>query len=168
MNQKEFIDLILPFQDRLYRLAKRLLVSNDEAEDAVQEVFLKLWNAREQIASYRSAEAYAITMMKNHCLDRLKSKQAGNLKIEHSNYPTSENLENAVETNDGVALIFKIMDDLPVKQKMILQLRDVEQLEFAEIAKIMDTSETTLRVTLSRARKMIREELTKKFDYGIK
>lgn len=168
MNQKEFIDLILPFQDRLYRLAKRMLVSRDEAEDAVQEVFLKLWNIRDQITSYRSPEAFAITMMKNLCFDRLKSKQAGNLKIEHSNYATSENIELAIEANDGVAQVFKIMDSMPIKQKMILQLRDVEQLEYEEIARIMESNETTVRVTLSRARKTIREELTKKYDYGIK
>lgn len=168
MKQKQFLDLILPFQDRLYRVAKRLLISSEEAEDAVQEVILKLWNIRQQIDEYRSVEAYALTMMKNHCLDRLKSKQAGNLKIEHTNYATSENVERSIEANDGVALVFKLMDNLPFKQKVILQLRDVEQLEFAEIAEIMETNETTVRVTLSRARKTIREELTKKYDYGIK
>lgn len=168
MNQKQFLDLILPLHDRLYRVAKRLLISNEEAEDALQEVVLKLWNIRQQINEYRSVEAYTLTMIKNHCLDRLKSKQAGYVKIEHSNYPTSENVERTIEANDGVALVFKLMDNLPVKQKMILQLRDVEQLEFVEIAKIMETNETTVRVTLSRARKAIREQLTKKYDYGIK
>ncbi len=168
MNQKEFMDIILPFQDRLYRIAKRLLVSSDEAEDAVQEVVLKLWNARTKLDDIRSKEAYAMIMIKNHCLDRLKSKQASNLKIEHSNYPTSENLEYNIEANDSVALIFKIMNSLPMKQKLTLQLRDIEQMEFSEIAKIMETNETTVRVTLSRARKTIREEMTKKHDYGIR
>ena len=82
MNQKEFIELLLPCKDKLYRLAKRLLVSSDEAEDAVQEVYLKLWKGRDKIENYRSPEAFAITMTKNYCLDRLKSRQASNLKIE--------------------------------------------------------------------------------------
>ena len=109
MDKTEFTALIIPFKDRLYRLAKRILVSKDEAEDAVQEVFLKLWNGKESIENYKNPEAFAITMTKNYCLDRLKSKQASNLKIVHSNYQTSENIEKNIEANDGVELVFKII-----------------------------------------------------------
>src|SRR5690606_40581892 len=127
MDKKEFTALILPLKDRLFRLAKRILVSKDEAEDAVQEVFLKLWNGKNNIENYKSTEAFAITMTKNYCLDRLKSKQASNLKIVHSNYQTSENIERNIEANDGVEMVFKIMEGLPEQQKIVLQLRDVEQ-----------------------------------------
>ena len=167
MKQQEFIATILPFKDRLYRMAKRILVSKDEAEDAVQEVYLKLWKGRSSIKNYRSPEAFAITMTKNYCLDRLKSKQAGNLKIVHSNFHTSENLEKKIEANDGVQLVFKIMETLPEQQKIVLQLRDVEQFEYAEIAEMLDSNETAIRVALSRARKTVREELIKKHKYGV-
>ncbi len=168
MDKNEFTTIVMPLQDRLYRLAKRILVSADEAEDAVQDVLLKLWNGRSSIENYRSPEAFAITMTKNYCLDRLKSKQASNLKIVHSNYPTSENLEKNVEASEGVELVFKIMESLPEQQKIVLQLRDVEQFEFEEIAKMLDKNETAIRVTLSRARKTVREALIKKYNYGIK
>ena len=46
MNQKEFLDKVLPFKDKVFRLAKRLLVSSDEAEDAIQELYFKLWKNR--------------------------------------------------------------------------------------------------------------------------
>jgi len=168
MDQNKFTETVLPFKDRLYRLAKRILVSTDEAEDAVQEVLFKLWKGRGNLENYKNPEAFALTMTKNYCLDRLKSKQASNLKIVHSNYPTSQNIENEVEANDGVALVFKIMEMLPEQQKIILQLRDVEQFEFSEIAKIIDSNETAIRVALSRARKTVREEMIKKYNYGIK
>lgn len=167
MNQKDFIATVLPFKDRLYRIAKRILVSNDEAEDAVQEVYLKLWKGKEKIENYKNPEAFAITMTKNYCLDRLKSKQASNLKIVHSNYQNSDNLERQIEANDGVELVFKLMEGLPEQQKIILQLRDVEEFEFAEIAKMLDSNETAIRVALSRARKTLREQLIKKYNYGI-
>ncbi len=167
MNQKEFLETVLPCKDKLYRLAKRLLVSNDEAEDAVQEVFLKLWNWREKIENYRSPEAFAITMTKNYCLDRLKSRQASNLKIVHNNYQNSENIERTIEGNEGVELVFKIMETLPEKQKMIMQLRDIEQFEFSEIAQMLEINETAIRVALSRARKAVREQLIKQYNYGI-
>ena len=167
MKQDDFIDTVLPFKDKLYRLAKRILVSSDEAEDAVQEVYLKLWKGRESIQKYRSPEAFAITMTKNYCLDRLKSKQASNLKIVHSNYQNHESLDKQIEANDGVSLVFKIMEKLPEQQKIILQLRDVEEFEFAEISKMLDINETAIRVALSRARKNVREQLIKKHNYGI-
>ncbi|MCW8981999.1 MULTISPECIES: RNA polymerase sigma factor [Altibacter] len=167
MNQKEFLTTVMPFKDKLYRLAKRLLVSRDEAEDAVQEVFLKLWKGKQHMKRYKNPEAFAMTMTKNYCLDRLKSKQAGNLKIVHSNFQNHENLEKKIEAEDGVALVFTIMETLPEQQKMILQLRDVEQFEFAEIAEILDSNETAIRVALSRARKTVREALIKQYKYGI-
>ena len=167
MKQKEFLNTILPCKNTLYRLAKRLLVSSDEAEDAVQEVFLKLWKGRDKIDNYRSPEAFAITMTKNYCLDRLKSKQASNLKIVHNNYKNSENIERTIEGNEGVELVTKIMETLPERQKMIMQLRDIEQFEFAEISQMLEIKETAIRVSLSRARKLVREQLIKQYNYGI-
>ena len=167
MEKTEFIALVMPLKDKLYRLAKRILVSKDEAEDAVQEVFLKLWNGKKNIENYKNPEAFAITMTKNYCLDRLKSKQASNLKIVHSNYQTSENVEKNIEANDGVEMVFKIMETLPEQQRIVLQLRDVEQFEFAEIAQMLDSNETAIRVALSRARKTVRDEMIKNYKYGI-
>lgn len=167
MNSSDFNKTVLPFKDKMYRLAKRLLVSTDEAEDAVQEIFLKLWKGKEKIKNYNNPEAFAITMIKNYCFDRIKSKQASNLKMVHSNYQTSENVERSIEAKDGVNLVFKIMETLPEQQKVIIQLRDVEEMEFKEISEILDITEAAIRVGLSRARKTIRKELIKKYNYGI-
>lgn len=81
MNQNEFMQLVNPFKDKLFRVAKRLLVSTEDAEDATQEVLVKLWNRNEILDVYKSVEALAMTMTKNYCLDQLKSKRAGNMKI---------------------------------------------------------------------------------------
>ena len=86
MTQSEFLNVVMPFKDKLYRLAKRLLVSSEEAEDATQEILMKLWSNNKSIGKYKNVEAFAMTMTKNFCLDRLKSKQSGNLKLVHSNY----------------------------------------------------------------------------------
>jgi RNA polymerase sigma-70 factor (ECF subfamily) len=167
LEKKEFLNTILPCKNTLYRLAKRLLVSSDEAEDAVQEVFLKLWKRRDKIHHYRSPEAFAVTMTKNYCLDRLKSRQASNLQIVHTNYKNSDNIEKDVEATEGLELVTEIMQTLPEKQKMIMQLRDIEQFEFAEISQILEINETAIRVALSRARKAVREQLMKQYNYGV-
>jgi RNA polymerase sigma factor (sigma-70 family) len=168
MNQIEFINSIKPFKDKMFRLAKRLLVSTEEAEDATQEVLVKLWNKTEVLENYNSIEAYAMTITKNYCLDQLKSKRASNLKIVHSNYEDKEvGLQKKMEDQDSMIWVGKWINDLPEQQKLIIQMRDVEQYDFEEIAAILEMSEPAIRVALSRARKTIREKLTNTHNYGI-
>ena len=168
MNQKEFLETVLPFKDKVYRLAKRLLVSSDEAEDATQELYFKLWKNKGKIEKYDNVEAYAMMMTKNYCLDQLKSKRASNLTLVHSNYQDENaTLQSDVEYRDGANIIKRMMNDLPEKQRMIVQLRDVENYEYHEIAEIMGMEPTAIRVALSRARKALREQFTKKQNYGI-
>ncbi len=168
MTQSEFLKVVMPFKDKLYRLAKRLLVSSEEAEDATQEVLMKLWAKNDKIGAYRNVEAFAMTMTKNFCLDRLKSKQSTNLKLVHSNYTDeSASLQRSVEVRDSLSWVERIMQELPEQQKMVLQLRDVEQYEFEEIAELLDMKPTAIRVTLSRARKTVREKLLQRHSYGI-
>ncbi len=169
MTQKEFLNIVTPFKDKVFRLAKRLLVSTEEAEDATQEVLIKLWNNKKKIGEYKNIEAFSMTMTKNFCFDKLKSKQSQNLKIVHSNYQDHNvALQKQVELNDSIDWVDRIMKDLPEQQKLVIQLRDIEQYDFKEISKMLDMNETAIRVTLSRARKTIREKLTKTHNYGVR
>ena len=168
MNQNEFVLLVTPFKDKIFRLAKRLLVNTEEAEDATQEVLVKLWNKSENLSGYNSVEALAMTMTKNYCLDQLKSKRTGNLKIVSINYEDKEpGLEKKIEDLDSLNWVEKIMNQLPVQQRLIIQMRDIEQYEFEEIAKMLDMKEPAIRVALSRARKTVRDYITEKHKYGI-
>jgi RNA polymerase sigma-70 factor (ECF subfamily) len=168
MNQSEFLKSVLPFKDKVFRLAKRLLVSTEEAEDATQELYFKLWKNKEKIAEYKNVEAFAMTMTKNYCFDRLKSKQASNLTLVHSNYKEKETaLEKKVEQRDSVSQVHRLIENLPEQQKLVIQLRDIEQYDFEEIGKMLDLKPTAVRVALSRARKTIRQELIKQHNYGI-
>jgi len=168
MNQSDFLKVVLPFKDKVFRLSKRLLTSTEEAEDATQELLFKLWKNRDKIAGYRNTEAFAMTMTKNYCYDRLKSKQASNLTLIHSNYKEKEtSLENKLEYIDSVNRVHSLIDNLPDQQKMIIQLRDIEQYDFEEICEMVNMKPTAVRVSLSRARKKIREQLTKQHNYGV-
>ncbi len=168
MQQTEFLNVVMPFKDKLYRMAKRLLVSREEAEDATQEILMKLWSKNDQMDKLKSVEAFAMTMTKNFCLDRLKSKQAANLKLVHSNYRDEKtSLQKQLEAEDSVDWVGRIMEELPEQQKMVLQLRDVEEYDYDEISEMLDMKPTAVRVTLSRARKTVREKLMQKHSYGI-
>jgi RNA polymerase sigma-70 factor (ECF subfamily) len=168
MNQNTFINLIDPVKDKMYRLALRLLISKESAEDATQEVFLKLWNGNKKIKDYANLEAFAMRVTRNYCLDQLKAKQNSNLKIAHTNYESKEaSVHDQLEVTDELELVSQIVEGLPEQQRIIFQLRNIEQYEFEEIAKITKMNETAIRVALSRVRKKIREELLKKHNYGI-
>ena len=168
MDQSTFLNRITAVQDSMFRLAKRMLTSTEEAEDATLVLFFKLWRNKEKLADYKNVEAFAMTMTKNYCYDRLKSKQASNLTLVHSNYKEKDtSLDKKLEYRDSVSQVHKLIENLPEQQKLIIQLRDVEQYDFDEICKMLDMKPTAVRVSLSRARKTIREELIKKHNYGV-
>ena len=168
MEESAFISFITPLQERLFRVAKRLLVSSQEAQDAVGEVTLKLWDKRDRLTSVQNLDAYAMTMTKNFCLDRLKSKQGNHLRLVHVNYekPT-DSLSESIEHRNSFSIVEKAMELLPEKQKLVVQLRDIEGLSYEEIEAILDMKPTALRVALSRARKTLKENLVKHHAYGL-
>ena len=168
MKPFEFEQLIAPFKDKVFRFAKRLLVSTEEAEDATQEVMVRLWNKKETLVNYNSVEALAMTMTKNFCLDQLKSKRASNLQLVHSNYRDNQvGVDQQLEAKDSWNWVEKMINELPEQQRLIIQMRDIEEFEFTEIAAVLEMNETAVRVALSRARKTIREQLVAKHNYGL-
>ena len=167
MKEAVYIETVHQIEQKLYRIAKRLLVSHEEAQDATQEVLVKVWQRSSELSHVKSIEAYAMTMVKNYCYDRLKSKQASNMSIEYSIHDKSHDQSAAFESKDRLSFVEKIVNNLPDKQKLIWQLRDVEGATFEEIAEVVQMEPTAIRVTLSRARKKIKESLEQIDAYGI-
>lgn len=158
MHLKEFKTTIFPLKSRLYRLASWMLSQREDAEDVVQEVFLKLWTMRNELHQYRSTEALAIRMTKNLCLNQLKAQKKPLLTIETQMLtmpvlPADEAL--ALQETDSV--LRRLIAQLPAQQRLMVQLRDVEGMEVEEIAQIADISSNNVRATLSLGRKKIRE-----------
>ena len=113
-------------------------------------------------------EALAMTMTKNYCLDQLKSKRATNLQIVHNNYQDKQvSVATEIEHQNTLHWAEKLINDLPEQQRLIVQLREIEEYEFSEIAQVLEMNETAVRVALSRARKTLREQIEKIHNYGI-
>ncbi len=109
-----------------------------------------------------------MTITKNHCLDVLKSKRVTNLKIVHNNYTEQgAELHKKIEDQDSLNWVEKWINDLPEQQKLIIQMRDIEEYEFEKIAQVLEMNETAVRVALSRARKAIREKMINTHNYGL-
>ncbi len=152
----------------MFRLAKSILISTDEAADAVQEIAAKLWLKKEKLDDISNKEAYFMRAVRNYCLDRLKSKQAQEGRFDDISYKSqSFSSERKYEKKEAYLLILKIMEQLPETQRSIIQLRDIEGYEYKEIAEILDMKENAIRTALSRARKTLKNALIKEYEYGL-
>jgi RNA polymerase sigma-70 factor (ECF subfamily) len=166
-----FLNDIDQIRDKVFRITKRILISQEEAEDATQEVIVKLWQMdAAKRNGFSSIEAYSVTMAKNYCLDRLKSKQAQNLSLNEKigNSKMSDSLQTKIEKTDELNWVGTLIDQLPERERMIIQLREIEQYDFDEIASILNLPEGTVRVYLSRIRKKIRKQFLEIQNHGIK
>lgn len=168
MKAEEFKKAIIPMQRKLYSFALRILQNREESEDVVQEIFVKLWRMRGELETIRNREAFAMTMTKNLCIDRLKRKRILSLdddSVIHEGTSQSDPLKE-VHLNDAIERVNQIVNELPEQQRMIIQLRDIEGYTSEEVAEILDINQNTLRVNLSRARQKIRENLVKQYNDG--
>ncbi len=170
MNEATFEKQIFSLKDKLFRLAKRMLFDIQAAEDATQDVLIKLWQKRDTLGRYRNIEVVAFTAVRNKCLDEIKKNKrrqthynTNGIAVMNSQRP----LEAQVDARNQVDIMETIMDDLPENQRSILQLRDVEGLEYDEIAEVLEMNNGAVRTNLSRARKKVREELVKQIKYGL-
>ena len=169
MNPEEFKIQVFPLKNKLYRLALRLLGKVEEAEDSVQDTFVKLWSKRDQLESYKSVEAFAMVITRNLCLDKLKSRASLVERLQERNQYEAEQQDpgEIMEYSDMAGLIRGIVENLPELQKSILHMRDIEEMEFGEIAEIMDMNVNAVRVNLSRARKKVRDTVMKIQGYEL-
>ncbi|MEA3445593.1 MAG: sigma-70 family RNA polymerase sigma factor [Bacteroidota bacterium] len=169
MSTEEFKLEVLPINQKLYYFALRFLKSAADAEDAVQEVFVKLWKIRDKLGTYNSIEAFAYTVTRNHCLDKLKAKRTYSIEDSMYGEPGQANATPADRTEivEKLALVKKIISDLPEQQRMVIQLRDIDECTYDEIAQMLDMEPNAIRVNLSRARKKVRDEIAKIYNYEV-
>lgn len=172
MNAEEFKHKVLPVNQKLLRFSFRFLGNVQEAEDAVQEVFMKLWGMREKLSEINNVEAFATTITKNLCLDKLKARRTVSLDSQVLNInhreDTVPNPHQISENQDSADIVQRIIDHLPEQQKSVIIMRDIEEYDFEEIHEITGFDMNYIRVNLSRARKQVREELIKVHEYGTK
>ncbi len=165
MNSDEFKKMVLPHGKKLFHFARLLLKDEYSAQDAVQEVYVKLWNMRKELVKINNIEAFAIK------INRMKSKKPVFIEDYSAGFDQQKDVhepDKMLERDEKIRNLYAILETLPEQQRILIKLRDIDGYEFDEIAEITDLNEVTIRVNLSRARKKIREELTKIDSYGFK
>ena len=168
MGIEEFNIKVIIFEDKVFRFAKRILDSAEEAQDVTQDIFEKLWNMRSRLKDYNNLEAFAIKSTKNLCYDRLKHE---NVKLQKADelkvIIPSETQTTDEDTGEVKQIINKVISQLPEKQKAVIHLRDIEGYEFSEMEVMLDMDINAIRVNLSRARKTVKQEVMKVLSYGL-
>jgi len=170
MTPEEFRKIILPEGRRLYALAFRYLNNREEAEDMVQEVMMKLWEGRDHHSPFASPAAWCTTVTRNTCIDLLRRKKRIRLEEisdEIMMTETGAGILSGSDDREAVRMIGRIVSRMKEPYKSAVILRDMEGYSYEETAEVMQTSINTLRTVLSRARKRIREEMERRYSYGI-
>jgi len=169
MTPEEFRKIILPEGRRLYALAFRYLNNREEAEDAVQEVIMKLWAERNNKREYANVAAWCTIVTRNCCIDALRRKQRLRFHdISEVNVPSEYQTDHRDEADDheAVKMIRTIVSRMKEPYRSAVILKDMEGYSYEEAAEAMQTNINALRTILSRARKNIREDMERLYNYG--
>lgn len=164
MTHEEFKQKVVPVSEHLYRLALRILQNSDEAKDIVQETMIRLWQRKNEMMQYRSLLAFSSTIARNLAFDKIRLRKPVD-EIESANIIGRN--DASFETKEKILIIRQLVAKLPEQQRLVMQLKDFDGLSSPEIEELLGITANTIRVNLSLARKKIREEVTKIYNYGL-
>ena len=169
MQKIDFRKDILPLKDKLFRLALRITFDRAEAEDIVQETMIRVWNKRDEWDELESVEAYCLTVARNLAIDRSEKKdsQTMELTIEAEQTPDASSPYDRLVNKERLKLVHRLVGELPEKQHLIMQLRDVEGKSYKEIAAALRLTEEQVKVNLFRARQKVKQKFIDIDNYGL-
>ena len=161
MEAETFKQRFLSFHPKLYRIALALVESPEDAEDILQEAYTKLWSKRDSLEAVQQPEAFAVTIVRNLCLDFLRSPRSNSRSepLEAITLPSEDSPDQQVELRDQLRQVRRLIEELPPNQRQVIRLRGMEDCSLEEIAQITGFSDANVRTLLSRARKYIKEKL---------
>lgn len=160
---------ILPLKMKIYRYARSYLKNETQAEDIVQEVFLKLWDKRNDFDRINNMEAWSMTITKNLVFDKIRSQRNYSMdprEMKQNEYD-NETPEMILERTETRLDIRRMIESLPDKQKEVIILREIEGYSYQKIGEIMGIDQNLVKVTLFRARDNLRKKILKTERYGL-
>ena len=169
MQKIDFRKDILPLKDKLFRLALRITFDRAEAEDIVQETMIRVWNKRDEWDELESVEAYCLTVARNLAIDRSEKKDSQTMELttEVEQTPDASSPYDRLVNKERLKLVHRLVGELPEKQRLIMQLRDVEGKSYKEIAAALRLTEEQVKVNLFRARQKVKQKFIDIDNYGI-
>jgi RNA polymerase sigma-70 factor (ECF subfamily) len=166
-TEAQYIEFFSEHRDTLYRLTFNICGDSIEAEDIVQDVFERVWRARDKVLSSNYPKAYICRMAHNLAVDRERTRLRRQTFAINEEVTTND-ISIPAELSDITSITQRAIASLPEKQRLAIHLRDVEGYEIEEIAEVLECDSTSVRMNLSRARKSIRERIINAMNYGVK
>lgn len=165
MTKLEFKNTVFVLSEKLFPMVSRILGSREKAQDAIQEIMIKIWGKRKTLNNHPNINGFVFLTARNYCLDVLrKHKIEAQDNTSHLKIIKSQD-KHDLEWKELNQIISEILKTLPVQQKEVFLMRDIDGYEFTEIASALDIKQTHARVLISRARKQIGNALLKKYNY---
>lgn len=167
MQSIDFKNDVLIYKDQMFRLALRFLRDEEDANDIVQDSLLKLWDKRKVLSDIKSIKSFSMTMVRNACIDLIRKHKAETGKEQTILQRTDDlNPEKQLVVSDQLQMVRNIIAQMNEQQREIIQLREIEGLDYDEIVEITGLTVNNLRVIISRARKEIRAKMVQQMNYG--
>ncbi len=161
----DFKNIWIPLSDRFYRVAYYMLESEADAEDAVQELYVRLWTGREKLDDVRNPLAYGIMVLRNICIDRIRKRSVLRLEpLSVDRQPEESPPDRRMAMRDILHQLLTEMDKLPDGQRNMLRMKALENLEYDEISRRTGLSQVNIRVLVSKARKTLKEKIRYEVD----
>lgn len=156
----EINEIWLPLSDRFYRVAYHILESEEDAEDAVQELYLKLIKTPDKISNIQEPAAFGITILRNICIDIIRRREKRRYEELHE-YMIADisGPDKVADDKDKLKILIHEIDRLPQKQSIVLKMRTIDGLEYEEISQRTGLSQVNIRVLISIARKTLKKNL---------
>ncbi len=152
----EFSKTVMPYSRKIFAVAFRFLQRADEAEDVVQDIFVKLWQMREKLPPGQQLEALMLVMTRNLCIDRIRSRR--DTETPEDEFWDEEPMEDdGLEQKDQLRLALQLMKELPPDQQKVLRLKVFEDLSTEQIGELLKLKTDNVRQLLSRGRKRLKE-----------
>lgn len=152
MTIEEYQNTAQRLRSRLTEQARHYLMDDDEADDAVQDALLRLWQMHERLKL--PIDGLAVVITRNICIDLLRRRH----RI--ANIELADPLDNDSD-HERIERLMSVVDTLPDFQQTLLRLRHMEGMEMEDLAKLLQMTEPAVRKALSRARMAVRDRYLK-------
>lgn len=154
-------DFLLAYKDKFYRYALRLTGDENDAEDVLQELAIKIWDSGVEFSRIENKEAWCMSVARNLCIDKIRSnKKRGVESLDSVSFKESDQAirpDRELENKDLTFKLKKIINSMPENYKTVIQLREIEEMSYKEISEIMNTDIQNVKVFLFRARKILQQ-----------
>ena len=156
----DFRNIWMPLAERFYRAAYYMLESQQDAEDAVQELYLRIWKSHANLTDLKSPAAYGMSLLKNICIDRIRRREIRKTEPLEAGVPQADAPpEKRLAARDILKKVMEEIDRLPQTQARVMKMMVIEDLDYKEISERTSLSQVHVRVLISTARKTLKQKL---------